>query len=61
METAKEVGQQCDVVMTSLPTPQVVELVYQSEQGIIHHAKKMCLLIDFRTVNPELSDSLYKE
>lgn len=61
METAKDVAQQCDVVMTSLPTPQVVEMVYQSEQGIIHHAKKGCLLIDFSTVNPELNDSLYKE
>ena len=47
--------------MTSLPTPQVVELVYRSEQGILQHAKKGCLLIDFSTVNPELNDTLHTE
>ncbi|WP_432760128.1 NAD(P)-dependent oxidoreductase [Lysinibacillus zambalensis] len=59
--TAKEVAEQSDIIMTSLPTPQVVEQVYRSEQGILHHAKKGCLLIDFSTVNPELNDSLHKE
>ncbi|MFC9538579.1 NAD(P)-dependent oxidoreductase [Lysinibacillus sp. NPDC056959] len=61
LATAKEVAEQSDIIMTSLPTPQVVEQVYRSEQGILHHAKKGCLLIDFSTVNPELNDSLHKE
>ncbi|MDM5246682.1 NAD(P)-dependent oxidoreductase [Lysinibacillus sp. G4S2] len=61
LATAKEVAEQSDIIMTSLPTPQIVELVYKSEQGIIHHAKKGSLLIDFSTVNPELNDSLHKE
>ena len=47
--------------MTSLSTPQRVEQVYRSEQGIMHHAKKGSLLIDFSTVNPELNDSLHKD
>lgn len=59
--TAKDIAKQCDVIMTSLPTPQVVEWVYQSEQGILHHARKGSLLIDFSTVNPELNDSLHTE
>ncbi|WP_285399772.1 NAD(P)-dependent oxidoreductase [Lysinibacillus sp. fls2-241-R2A-57] len=61
LATAKEVAEQSDIIMTSLPTPQIVEQVYKSEQGIIHHAKKGSLLIDFSTVNPELNDSLHKE
>ncbi|MFA1737285.1 NAD(P)-dependent oxidoreductase [Lysinibacillus fusiformis] len=61
LESAKDVAKQCDVVMTSLPTPQIVEMVYLSEEGIIHHAKKGALLIDFSTVNPDLNDSLHKE
>jgi len=61
LATAKEVAEQSDIIMTSLPTPQVVELVYRSEQGILHHAKKGSLLIDFSTVNPELNDSLHKD
>lgn len=61
LETAMDIAKQCDVIMTSLPIPQVVELVYQSEQGILQHAKKGCLLIDFSTVNPELNDTLHKE
>lgn len=58
LATAKEVAEQSDIIMTSLPTPQVVEQVYK---GILHHAKKGSLLIDFSTVNPELNDSLHKE
>ncbi|MFJ8089791.1 NAD(P)-dependent oxidoreductase [Lysinibacillus sp. NPDC095746] len=61
LPTAKEVAEQSDIIMTSLPTPQVVEQVYKAEQGIMHHAKKGSLLIDFSTVNPELNDSLHKE
>ncbi len=61
LESAKDIAKQCDVIMTSLPTPQIVELVYQSEQGILHHAKKGSLLIDFSTVNPKLNDALHSE
>lgn len=61
LASAKDVAMQCDVIMTSLPTPQIVEMVYLSKEGIIHHAKKGALLIDFSTVNPDLNDSLHKE
>ncbi|MCT6818499.1 MAG: NAD(P)-binding domain-containing protein, partial [Lysinibacillus fusiformis] len=52
LASAKDVAMQCDVIMTSLPTPQIVEMVYLSKEGIIHHAKKGALLVDFSTVNP---------
>lgn len=61
LASAKDVAMQCDVIMTSLPTPQIVEMVYLSKEGIIHHAKKGALLIDFSTVNPDLNDSLHIE
>ncbi|MFF2177183.1 NAD(P)-dependent oxidoreductase [Lysinibacillus sp. NPDC058147] len=61
LTTTKEVAGQSNIILTSLPTPRIVEQVYRSEQGIMHHAKKGSLLIDFSTVNPELNDSLHKE
>ena len=61
LPTSQAVVEQSEVIMTSLPTPQIVEHVYKSENGILQHAKKGSLLIDFSTVNPELNDSLHKE
>lgn len=61
LATTQAVVKQSEVIMTSLPTPQVVEHVYTSEEGILKHAKQGSLLIDFSTVNPELNDSLHKK
>lgn len=59
--TAKELVKQSDVIMTSLPTPQIVEHIFTSEEGILQNAKQGSLLIDFSTVNPELNDVLHKK
>ncbi len=59
--TAQELVKQSDVIMTSLPTPQIVEHVFTSEEGILQNAKQGSLLIDFSTVNPELNDVLHKK
>ncbi|MFJ5792113.1 NAD(P)-dependent oxidoreductase [Lysinibacillus sp. NPDC093197] len=59
--TAQELVKQSDVIMTSLPTPQIVEHVFTSEEGILQNAKQDSLLIDFSTVNPELNDVLHKK
>lgn len=61
LATLQAVVKQSEVIMTSLPTPQVVEHVYTSEEGILQHANQGSLLIDFSTVNPELNDSLHKK
>ena len=61
LATTQAVVKQSEVIMTSLPTPQVVEHVYTSEEGILQHANQGSLLIDFSTVNPELNDSLHKK
>lgn len=61
LTTAKAVAQQSEVIMTSLPTPQVVEHVYTSQEGILQNAKQGSLLIDFSTVNPELNNTLHQK
>ncbi|QPQ37146.1 NAD(P)-dependent oxidoreductase [Lysinibacillus sp. JNUCC-52] len=61
LSTTKELAQHSNVIMTSLPTPQVVEHVFTSEEGILQNAQQGSLLIDFSTVNPELNDELYKK
>lgn len=61
LTTAKAVAQQSEVIMTSLPTPQVVEHVYTSQEGILQNAKQGSLLIDFSTVNPELNNTLHQQ
>lgn len=61
LSTTKELVQHSNVIMTSLPTPQVVEHVFTSEEGILQNAQQGSLLIDFSTVNPELNDELHKK
>ncbi|MGG1214932.1 NAD(P)-dependent oxidoreductase [Micromonospora provocatoris] len=61
LSTTKELAQHSNVIMTSLPTPQVVEHVFTSEEGILQNAQQGSLLIDFSTVNPELNDELHKK
>ena len=52
---AKEV----DVIMTSLPTPQIVEKLYLGENGIIENAHSSLLIIDFSTISPQLNETVY--
>ncbi|WP_078410469.1 NAD(P)-dependent oxidoreductase [Priestia abyssalis] len=47
-----------DVIMTSLPTPQIIKSVYFGEEGIIHHAHPSQLFIDFSTVSPRLNEKI---
>ncbi len=47
-----------DVIMTSLPTPQIIENVYLGENGIIEHAHSSQLFIDFSTVSPKLNEKI---
>lgn len=49
------------VVLTSLPTPQVVSAVYRGPKGIIQTANRGTILVDFSTVNPQLNDELYAD
>lgn len=49
------------IILTSLPTPNVVSAVYRGPQGLIETANKGTILVDFSTVNPQLNDELFDE
>jgi len=57
-QTTEELVAQTTFIMTSLPTPKIVEAIYCGEQGLIETAREGTLLIDFSTVNPSLNDEL---
>lgn len=50
--SAREVAEQCPVVLTSLPTPAIVEAVYLGEGGLLDGAKSGSTLIDLSTNSP---------
>lgn len=53
-----EVVAQVDVVLTCLPDPPAVELVYLGENGLIPHARPGQILVDHSTVGPSTSRKL---
>ncbi|MDI2587590.1 NAD(P)-dependent oxidoreductase [Psychrobacillus sp. NEAU-3TGS] len=57
-KTNAELAAQTKVIMTSLPTPQVVEAIYTNPGGLIETAAPGTLLIDFSTVDPKLNDDI---
>ncbi|MFI8495402.1 NAD(P)-dependent oxidoreductase [Peribacillus butanolivorans] len=52
-------AKQVDIVMTSLPTPQVVEKVYLGDGGIVENADSDLTIIDFSTISPQLNEKIY--
>lgn len=53
--------QRSNIILTSLPTPNVVAAVYRGENGIIPNANENTIIVDFSTVDPQLNDELYVE
>nr|WP_084157870.1 NAD(P)-dependent oxidoreductase [Bacillus manliponensis] len=60
-ETAKEVAQQADVIMTMVGYPHDVEEVYFGEDGLLQVAKEEAIVIDFTTSTPTLAKRIYEE
>lgn len=58
-EAPDEVAAQADVIISCLPTPASVDLVYLGEHGILSGTRENQILIDCSTVSPELSRTLY--
>ncbi|MFC9599218.1 NAD(P)-dependent oxidoreductase [Peribacillus butanolivorans] len=52
-------AKQVDIVMTSLPTPQIVEKVYLGDGGIVENADSALTIIDFSTISPQLNEKIY--
>ncbi|WP_191274955.1 NAD(P)-dependent oxidoreductase [Neobacillus kokaensis] len=58
---AEMLAKQVDIVLTSLPTPRVVENVYLSENGIIENGHSSLTIIDFSTISPQLNERVYEK
>lgn len=50
--SAREVAEACSLVLTSLPTPAIVEAVYLGEGGLLSGAKPGSVLVDLSTNSP---------
>lgn len=57
----KEVAAQSDVVLTMLPSNEVVKRVYVGEKGIFEGAKKGTVVIDMSSTSPVLIKELHEE
>ncbi|MDQ3547468.1 MAG: NAD(P)-dependent oxidoreductase [Chloroflexota bacterium] len=52
---AAAIGVACDIVLTALPTPEIVREVYLGERGLLADVREGAVLIDLSTVSPEMS------
>lgn len=59
-QSLQTLSKKADIMMTSLPSPESVENTYLGKEGIIKHAQKDLLLIDFSTVSPEVNKKIAK-
>lgn len=55
-----ELAQQCDKVITMLPTPKIVKEIYTGPDGIIKNSKAGSILMDSSTVGPETPIEIQK-
>lgn len=54
-KSAREVGEQAEIVMAALPTSETVEEVFFGEEGLFNVARAGQILIDHSTVSPNQS------
>ncbi|HEX3722106.1 MAG TPA: NAD(P)-dependent oxidoreductase [Nitrolancea sp.] len=59
-DSAAEVAQQSDLVITCLPTVSAVDVVYRGDAGLLESAREGSILIDCSTVSPRLSREIYQ-
>lgn len=52
------ISRKSDIIMTSLPSPEIVEKVYLGDDGIIAHAQSDLLLVDLSTVSPQVNEKI---
>ncbi|MDD5338478.1 MAG: NAD(P)-dependent oxidoreductase [Dehalococcoidales bacterium] len=53
-DTPKDMAQQCNVILSSLPTPQIVEEVVYGENGLLKGWKEGDIYVDMSTNSPSL-------
>ena len=49
----REVAEQCDVIVSSLPTPQIVESMATGEDGLVHGLSAGKVYIDMSSIDPD--------
>lgn len=59
-ETVADIAQKADVIITMIGTPEDVENVYFSENGLLAHAKSGTFMIDMTTSKPSLAVKIYE-
>lgn len=52
-------AQQVDIILTSLPTTEIVEKIYLGENGIVKNARANLLTIDTSTVSASINEKIY--
>lgn len=57
----KEVGESCDVVITSLPTPSAVVEVILGEEGVLKGMREGGIIIDTSTIDPMTAKMIAEE
>ncbi|WP_067726125.1 NAD(P)-dependent oxidoreductase [Oceanobacillus damuensis] len=56
--TPATLSSEVDIMLTSLPTPQIVESVYLNPDGLIPNGEAPLTLIDLSTVSPEVNKKI---
>ncbi|KAK1931146.1 3-hydroxyisobutyrate dehydrogenase [Phytophthora citrophthora] len=59
--TPKEVAEQCDTIITMLPSTAIVENVYLGDNGVHEALRSEHLLLDSSTIDPIFTKKLSKE
>lgn len=52
--TYTSLAKEVDVILSSLPTPEIVKSVYLGEEGLVASSADNTLLVDLSTISPEL-------
>jgi 4-hydroxybutyrate dehydrogenase/sulfolactaldehyde 3-reductase len=59
--SARDVAEQCEIIITVLPTGREVDEIVMGGDGIFAHAKPNTLVVDLSTIEPEMTDKLHAE
>ena len=57
----QELGEKCDIVLTSLPTQAASEDVWLGKNGVLAGAKPNCIFVELSTVHPDFVKRLNTE
>ncbi len=59
--SAKDIAEQCPIIITVLPTAREVDDIVMGPDGIFVHARPNTLVLDLSTIEPEVTDKLHAQ